>query len=68
MPTAEGTTAYASIFLEFGLLLVGLGILARIAHALSISPVPLYLIAGLFFGEGGIVGIPASDLFVATIA
>ncbi len=68
MPAASTSEAFASIFLEFGLLLLGLGILARIAHMLSISPVPLYLIAGLFFGDGGIVGIPASDGFVATIA
>lgn len=68
MPTAAATPGIADLFLEFGLLLLGLGILARIAHALSISPVPLYLIAGLFFGDGGLVGIAASDTFVATIA
>ncbi|MGA1481074.1 MAG: cation:proton antiporter [Candidatus Nanopelagicales bacterium] len=68
MPTAGASPELASLFLEFGLLLLGLGILARIAHVLSISPVPLYLIAGLFFGDGGIVGITASDTFVSTIA
>ena len=68
MPAASTSEAFASIFLEFGLLLLGLGILARVAHVLSISAVPLYLIAGLFFGDGGIVGITASDTFVSTIA
>ena len=68
MPTAAAAPGIADLFLEFGLLLLGLGILARIAHMLSISPVPLYLIAGLFFGDGGIVGITASDTFVSTIA
>lgn len=68
MPVAEGAEGFAPIFLEFGLLLVGLGILARIAHRLTISPVPLYLIAGLFFGEGGIVGVPASNEFISTVA
>lgn len=68
MPTATTGEALAPLFLEFGLLLLGLGILARIANALSISPVPLYLVAGLFFGEGGLVGITASDTFVSTIA
>ena len=68
MPGSESAVSVAELFLEFGLLLLGLGILARIAHALSISPVPLYLIAGLFFGDGGLVGIRASDTFVATIA
>lgn len=56
------------LFLEFGLLLVGLGILARIAHRFALSTVPLFLLAGLFFGEGGVVGISASDGFVATVA
>ncbi len=68
MPMAGTTEGITTLFLEFGLLLVGLGLLARLAHKLSISPVPLYLIAGLFFGDGGIVGIPASDTFVQTIA
>lgn len=68
MPAAAANEALFSVFLEFGLLLLGLGVLARVAHALSISPVPLYLIAGLFFGDGGIVGITASDSFVSTIA
>lgn len=68
MPTAAVTPGLADLFLEFGLLLLGLGILARIANVLSISPVPLYLIAGLFFGDGGLVGIAASDTFVSTIA
>lgn len=68
MPTVEGAEGVSTLFLEFGLLLLGLGVLARIAHALAISPVPLYLIAGLFFGDGGLVGITASDSFVATIA
>jgi CPA2 family monovalent cation:H+ antiporter-2 len=68
MPTAAASPGVAQLFLEFGLLLLGLGILARIAHVLSISPVPLYLIAGIFFGDGGLVGITASDNFVSTIA
>ena len=68
MPAAAANEALFSVFLEFGLLLLGLGLLARLAHALSISPVPLYLIAGLFFGDGGLIGIQASDGFVSTIA
>ena len=68
MPATAANEALFSVFLEFGLLLLGLGLLARLAHALSISPVPFYLIAGLFFGDGGLVGIQASDGFVSTIA
>ncbi|MBM3689858.1 MAG: cation:proton antiporter [Actinobacteria bacterium] len=68
MPGVDATESLPALFLEFGLLLLGLGVLARIAKALSISPVPLYLIAGLFFGDGGVVGIPASDSFISTVA
>ena len=68
MPASETAASVADLFLEFGLLLLGLGLLARLAHALSISPVPLYLLAGLFFGDGGLVGIRASDSFVSTSA
>lgn len=57
-----------TLFLEFGLLLIGLGLLARLANRLGISAVPLYLIAGLAFGDGGLVGIPASDDFIRTVA
>lgn len=56
------------LFLEFGLLLLGLGLIARVADWLSVSAVPLFLIAGLFFGEGGLVGISASDDFVQAVA
>ena len=41
MPIAGATEGITTLFLEFGLLLVGLGLLARLAHKLSISPVPL---------------------------
>lgn len=56
------------LLLEFGALIVGLGLLARLAHWLRISPVPLFLVAGLFFGVGGVVGVPASDDFVRAVA
>lgn len=66
---ASGATSdLPELFLEFGLLLIGLGILARVAHRIGVSAVPFFIIAGLFFGEGGVVGIPASEPFVATVA
>lgn len=58
----------APLFIEFGVLLLGLGLLARFAHRFALSPVPFYLLAGLAFGEGGLVGIPASDEFVEVVA
>ena len=56
------------LFLEFGLLLVGLGIIARLARRWDFSAVPFYLLAGLIFGEGGFGSIDASDTLVPTLA
>lgn len=49
---------------ELGSVLVGLGIAAYIATRFRISVVPIFLIAGLFFGTGGIVGLELSDDFL----
>ena len=68
MDLLAASTSVPMLFLEFGCLLLGLGLLARVADRLAISAVPLYLLAGLFFGEGGLVGIAASDDFVRAIA
>lgn len=46
---------------ELGSVLVGLGIAAFIASRLRISVVPIFLLAGLFFGNGGIVSLELSD-------
>lgn len=43
-----------ALFIELGGVLVGLALLARLATRIGIPTVPLYLIAGLAFGEGGI--------------
>ncbi len=40
-----------SLFLEFGLLLFGLGILTRLASKYKFSAVPLFLLLGLFFSN-----------------
>ena len=49
---------------ELGSVLVGLGIAAYIASRLRFSVVPIFLIAGLFFGNGGIVELSFSDNFL----
>src|SRR5258706_11753114 len=43
------------IFLELGAIAVGLAALARLAHRVGFSAIPLYLLAGLAFGNGGLV-------------
>jgi monovalent cation:H+ antiporter-2, CPA2 family len=40
------------IFLELGALIVGWAFLARLANRWGFSTIPLYLLAGLAFGDG----------------
>jgi CPA2 family monovalent cation:H+ antiporter-2 len=53
---------------ELGLLLLLLGVLSAVAERLRLSPIPLFLVAGLLLGEGGVAQLgPAAD-FVASTA
>ncbi|PRX96145.1 cation:proton antiporter [Allonocardiopsis opalescens] len=54
------------LLLEFGGLLLGLGLVGTVAARFGISPIPLYLLAGLAFGEGGLLPLSTSEEFVAT--
>lgn len=65
---AAGSRETALAFLEVGAVVFGLGVLSRVAGRLGITAVPLYLIAGLAFGEGGIAQIQVSGDFVAFAA
>jgi CPA2 family monovalent cation:H+ antiporter-2 len=51
-------------FIELGAAIIGLAILARFADRLGISAVPLYLLAGLSFGKGGLAPLDLSHDFV----
>lgn len=56
----------SAIFLiEFGAIILALGLLGRVAGRLRFSPIPLYLLAGLAFGKGGLLPLGASEEFVA---
>ncbi|MFE8993047.1 cation:proton antiporter [Streptomyces collinus] len=55
----------AVFLIEFGCLILGLGLLGRFAGRFRFSPIPLYLLAGLAFGEGGLLPLGASEDFVA---
>lgn len=57
---------FAKLLIELGAALVGLAILARIAKRWGISSIPLYLIAGLAFGEGGVSPLKLSHAFIST--
>ncbi len=53
------------LLIEVGALLLGLSLLARVGGRFGISPIPLYLLAGLAFGSGGILPLSASTEFFA---
>jgi CPA2 family monovalent cation:H+ antiporter-2 len=52
------------IFIELGIAIIGLAILARLASRWGFSAIPLYLLAGLAFGNGGILPLQFSEEFV----
>lgn len=54
----------ALIFLELGGVLSLLAVMARVAARLTISPIPLYLAAGLLLGDGGLLPLVPSEGFV----
>jgi CPA2 family monovalent cation:H+ antiporter-2 len=56
----------ARLLLELGLVLFALGVLGRIAARWSLSPIPLYLLAGLAFGSGGLLPVDAPEGFFST--
>ncbi|MEU3048173.1 cation:proton antiporter [Streptomyces sp. NPDC006984] len=54
----------AALLLELGVILTALSLLGALARRFALSPIPLYLLAGLALGEGGIAPVPASGTFV----
>ena len=65
---AATSSDVALAFIEIGAIAVGLSFLALAAGRVGVSAVPLYLIAGLAFGEGGIIDVTVAEGFVATTA
>ena len=52
------------LLIEVGALLFALGMLGRIGRRIGLSPIPLYLLAGLAFGHGGLIPLSASEEFI----
>ena len=52
------------IFIELGVAIIGLALLTRLASKWGFSAIPLYLLAGLAFGNGGILPLQFSEEFV----
>jgi len=54
----------AAVLLELGGVILGLGVLGRLAGRLGLSAIPLYLLAGLAFGEGGLLPLVTAQEFI----
>jgi CPA2 family monovalent cation:H+ antiporter-2 len=54
-----------SVLVELGAVIVGLAILSRIAGRLGLPTIPLYLAAGLGFGDGGILPLVTAEEFIS---
>ena len=54
------------LLIELGAVVVGLAVLARVAGRLGFSPIPLYLVAGLAFGRGGLLPLVTAEEFIET--
>ncbi|MEA2499382.1 MAG: monovalent cation:H+ antiporter-2, family [Actinomycetota bacterium] len=54
----------ADILIELGAVVIGLAILARVAGRFGIPAIPLYLLAGLAFGKGGILPLVTTAEFI----
>lgn len=52
------------VLLELGAVLLGLAVLGRVARRFGLPSIPLYLLAGLGAGEGGLVALDASRDFI----
>lgn len=65
---AAGSAEAALAFLEIGAVALGLALVSRFAGRIGITAVPLYLIAGLAFGEGGVAQIDVSEDFISLAA
>ncbi|MBF6084806.1 cation:proton antiporter [Nocardia cyriacigeorgica] len=54
----------ALALIQLGAVFFGLGVLGRIAAKIGMSPIPLYLLGGLVFGDGGVVELHEVDEFI----
>ncbi|UCM87751.1 cation:proton antiporter [Streptomyces marincola] len=53
-----------TMLIELGAVVLGLGLVGRLAGRLGLSPIPLYLLAGLAFGHGGLLPLSTTEGFI----
>ena len=52
------------LLIELGAVVLGLAVVARVARRVGLPALPLYLLAGLALGDGGLLELPASTDFI----
>ncbi|BBZ10129.1 cation:proton antiporter [Mycobacterium branderi] len=52
--------------LELGVILTLLAVLGAVSRRFALSPIPVYLVTGLFLGNGGIAQVAAASDFITT--
>lgn len=57
-----------ALLFQLGALLAVLSVLGALARRLALSPIPLYLLAGLSLGNGGVWRVAAAGGFISTAA
>ncbi|WP_205876763.1 cation:proton antiporter [Mycobacterium camsae] len=57
-----------ALLFQLGALLTMLALLGAVARRFGLSPIPVYLVAGLSLGKGGLLPVAAADDFVITAA
>ncbi|OBG68831.1 cation:proton antiporter [Mycobacterium sp. E3339] len=57
-----------ALLLQVGALLATLAVLGGVARRFALSPIPVYLLAGLSLGKGGILPLAAGGQFITTSA
>jgi CPA2 family monovalent cation:H+ antiporter-2 len=56
----------AQLLIELGAVITALGLITALSSRVGISPIPLYLLAGLAFGKGGLLPLATSHDFIST--
>lgn len=58
----------SALLFQLGALLTMLALVGALARHFALSPIPVYLLAGLSLGKGGLLPVAAADDFVITAA
>jgi CPA2 family monovalent cation:H+ antiporter-2 len=64
MVLIAATVETSWVFIELGAIILGLAVLARLASRVGVSAIPLYLLGGLAFGNGGLLPLRFSEDFI----